>query len=310
MTLREFDLLRAVYASNDRLPPGVTLPPGDDMAGIAIGGETLLAAVDQVIAGRHFLPDTDPRLVGRKVVARNVSDVAAMAGRPVATLAACALPADYGLARATALFEGLRDAAAAFGCPVIGGDTSIHADPAAPLVVSVTILGLSAWPGARVLTRRGGRVGDRVYVTGEVGGSLAADGGGRHLTFVPRVAEAQALLGQLGDRLRAMIDVSDGLGRDAGHLVEHDPSLAIELDAERIPTAGGMPWERAIGDGEDYELLFIADGDVPSEVAGTRVTTIGRVVARTAGAVVARVGAGEAARCVDVADRGWEHAGR
>lgn len=240
---------------------------------------------------------------------RNASDVAAMAARPVACVAAAVLPADYGAERSAELFEGLRATAERYGCPLVGGDLSIHADPSAPLVCSVTVLARPAWPDARIVTRRGARIGDRIVVTGALGGSLRADGGGPHLEAEPRIEEAIELLRILGPGLRSMIDVSDGLGRDAAHLVEHDDALAIELDASRIPTRDGADWRGALRDGEDYELLAVvdADRDLPATLGTVPLTTIGRVVARGSGAPRVVVLA-EGAR-IDATALGWEHAG-
>jgi len=277
--MREFELLRQVYAANTTLGDRVPIPPGDDMALVRLQGRNLLVAVDQVVAGRHVRLETTPlELVGRKAVTRSLSDIAAMAGRPVAALAAVALPPDFGDARAITLFESMRSTAAAYDCPLVGGDIAIHGDRTHPLTCSVTVL---AEPlGSGPVLRSGARVGDTLFVTGRLGGSVQPDGGGRHLTFEPRLAEATELLEQLGERLHAMIDISDGLGRDAAHIAE-DSSVRIEIDVPAIPCHADVQWKHAAGDGEDYELLFAADGRVPETVGkGVPVTAIGRVVAR------------------------------
>ena len=208
--MREFELLKHVYASNPALAGRVLVPPGDDMALLQLDHNRVLAAVDQLVAGRHIdLETTSLDLVGRKAITRCLSDVAAMAARPVAALVAVTLPPDFGKRRATDLFDAMRNTAAKYDCPLIGGDIAMHNDAAHPLVCSVTVL---AEPGPdRVIRRDGARPGDALYVTGRLGGSLDADGGGRHLTFEPRVQVALELSRQLGDRLHAMIDISDGL---------------------------------------------------------------------------------------------------
>lgn len=302
--MREFELLDHVYAANRRLPARVAVPPGDDMAVIDLDGPRLLVAVDQLVGGRHVRLDATPiEDVGRKAVHRCVSDVAAMAARPVASLCAATLPAGFGTDRANALFDAMRGAAEALGCPLVGGDVAIG-DDGAPLVCAITVL---AEPGPTAPVRRdGARVGDDVYVTGAIGGAVDEDGGGHHLAFVPRVAEGLALAEALGPRLHAMIDVSDGLGRDAEHLA-HGANVAIEIDARAIPMRGDRDWRRALRDGEDYELLFTADGAVPATVAGTPVTRLGRVVAHERGA--ARVTVVDGAERVAVDDWGWEHGG-
>jgi thiamine-monophosphate kinase len=201
-----------------------------------------------------------------------------MAARPVASLVAVTLPPDFGEHRATALFDAMRETAAHYGCPLIGGDIAFHGDNTHPLTCSVVVL---AEPIAgRPIARAAARIDDIVYVTGVLGGSLDDDGRGRHLTFEPRIAEAIEIARRLGDRLHAMIDLSDGLGRDAGHIADLS-KLTIEIDAACLPAAHGLPWQRAAGDGEDYELLFTARGDVPSRVCGdVPITAIGRVCPR------------------------------
>ena len=302
--MREFELLQHIYRTAGGPSPQVPIPPGDDMAMVAVGGRHVLAAVDQVVAGRHFDPgSTPPELVGRKAVARCLSDVAAMAARPVAVLAAVTLPPDYGQERAEALFDGLRETSRRFGCPVVGGDIAFHADASAPLVCSVTVI---AEPGpAGAVTRGGPRDGDVVYVTGSLGGSLEPGGGGRHLRFEPRIEEALALAVSLRDRLHAMIDISDGLGRDAAHVAQRS-GVQIRLEARRIPCAPGTDWRAAMCDGEDYELCFTAAGEVPRRLGAVPVTAVGVVVERPGpGAPLVLVDTG--AELVDGSQMGWEH---
>jgi len=323
--LRESELLRRIERSSAGLPAAVLIGPGDDMALIELGGRRLLAAVDQVVEGRHFTSGTDEALVARKALGRNLSDVAAMAAKPIASLAACTLPSDWSQARAERLFDAMRAVANEWQCPLIGGDIAVHR-AVSPLTLAVTILaepwselpdqsGLSHLPvqsdHATVVRRRAACAGDGVFVTGRLGGSLGADGLGRHLTFEPRVHEARSLLEGLGTRLHAMIDVSDGLGRDAAQLV--DGSLQVVLDASLIPCNDGCAWRRALADGEDHELCFAAAGEVPSLLAGrqanrTPVTRIGIVRTRSSPsqpACVIRVDESE----LDASQLGWEHHG-
>ncbi len=302
--MRESELLQHVYDTADGPTRQVPIPPGDDMAMLLVGEVPVLAAVDQVIDGRHFDLDTTPlKLVGRKAVTRSLSDVAAMASHPVALLVTVALPSDFGHDRATALFDAMRETARSYECPLVGGDIALHRDASSPLVCTVTVL---ARPGpAGVITRSGARSGDTLYVTGRLGGSLGPDGLGRHLTFEPRISEALSLAENLRTRLHAMIDLSDGLGRDAAHLARCS-GVRIEIDAARIPCADGVDWRRAAGEGEDYELCFAATGEVPSTLAGVPVTAIGRVFEPGPGTVAPveiRVGA----ESIDATQLGWEH---
>jgi thiamine-monophosphate kinase len=261
--------------------------------------------VDQVIDGRHLRLETTPlALVGRKAVTRSLSDIAAMAARPVGALVAVVLPPEFGAERAEALFDAMRAAAAEYDCPLIGGDIAFHADAAHPLTCSVTVLAEPVH--GRAITRAGAEVDDVVYVTGALGGAVLEDGGGKHLTFEPRIAEAIELTGALGPRLHSMIDLSDGLGRDASHIAEAS-NVQIELDAARIPCAAGVDWRAAAGEGEDYELLFTATGDVPAQLAGSlAVTAIGRVSPhRGEGGPMVIIRAGSEIITGD--ELGWQH---
>jgi thiamine-monophosphate kinase len=302
--MREFELLKHVYASNPRLGSRVEVPPGDDLAMVRLDGRNLLAGVDQLVEGIHFKLNTTPiEQIGRKAVARSLSDIAAMAGIPIATLAAVTLPADFGSARATALFDAMRLTADAFHSPLIGGDIAIDPQPAARLVCSVTVL---AEPGhGGPVTRGGAQIGDTVAVSGSLGGSFKPDGSGRHLTFEPRIGLARSLAGLLGHRLHAMIDLSDGLGRDASHIAEQS-GVTIMIDSGRLPCTDGCSWREALGMGEDYELCFAARRPIPREIDGVPITIIGEVV-RTERQQphIALVRDGD--RAIPVNELGWQH---
>jgi thiamine-monophosphate kinase len=224
------------------------------------------------------LKTTPIALVGRKAITRCLSDAAAMACRPIATLVAATLPPTLGERRANALFDAMRRICEQYESPLIGGDIAFHASQRDPLVISTTVL---AEPiGRQAITRGGARPGDGVYVTGRLGGSLQKNGLGRHLTFEPRIREAAAILKHCRERnLHAMIDISDGLGRDASHIAEMS-NVQIVLDATVIPCNRTSDWRDALHDGEDYELLFTAAGTVPSRLADVKVTRIGEVCRR------------------------------
>jgi thiamine-monophosphate kinase len=277
--MREFELLRHIYDANAGLGDDIAIPPGDDMAMIRLAGRDLLAAVDQVVDGRHVRLETTPlALIGRKAVTRSLSDIAAMAARPVGALVAVVLPPDFGADRAEALFDAMRATAAEYDCPLIGGDIAFHGDASHPLTCSVTVLAEPV--NGRAITRAGAEVDDIVYVTGALGGAVLEDGGGRHLTFEPRIAEAIQLAAALGPNLHAMIDLSDGLGRDASHIAEAS-NVQVVIEAAQIPCSAGVDWRAAAAGGEDYELLFTARGDVPTSLTGgLAVTPIGRVSPR------------------------------
>lgn len=309
--VRENDLLQHVYAANAGLSasfPGVTIPPGDDMGAIDFGGRTLLVAVDQVIDRVHFDLTTMPiDKIGRKAITRNLSDVAAMAAKPVGAVVAVALPHDFGHDRATALFDALRQTGEAFACPLIGGDTAIHDGP---LTISVTVLA-EPWDGVEPVRRRGEDqrqlpgVGDAIYVTGELGNSFT---NGHHLDFTPRIELAKFLAANERTRPTAMMDLSDGLGQDLPRLVEH-----AELHGRIFPVRPGTPeptWQHAVGDGEDYELLFTAPESAPIPDAfgedgdAVLITRIGTVT--DAGGIVVITPEGDKG-ALNSGGGGWEH---
>lgn len=300
--VRELDLLAHIAREGASLPDWVKIKPGDDLALISGSPDNLLVGADQLIEGRHFVSGTPWELVARKAIARNVSDVAAMAALPLATLVTVAAP--KGFEHARELFDALNTAARRLNCPLIGGDYATHERADSPLVISVSILARPRADG-RVLRRDGAKAGDLLVTTGRLGGSFGPHGLGRHLTFQPRVAEAQALCDWAGERLHALIDISDGLGIDAGRLAAASGLQAV-IDAALVPTSAGCDWKQALGDGEDYELLAALSGPAPHDLAGTRVTVVGML--RAAPPMDAR-------RCLvradamelDASTHGWQH---
>lgn len=229
---------------------------GDDAAVLADG---LLMATDLLAQGVHFdLAWCSGEDVGWKALAVNCSDVAAMGGVPTAAVVALAVPGVPGLAES--VMEGLAEAAVAFGCPLVGGDTS-----AAPLlVVSVAVVGRAAPAGA--VRRCGARPGDQVFVTGALGAAASAlrvlqSGGTPPASSLarlrrpdPRLAEG---LAAGGGGASSMIDVSDGLARDLSHLCQ-ESGVGMRLWGRRIPLAPGASLEQALRGGDDYELAFTA----------------------------------------------------
>jgi thiamine-monophosphate kinase len=260
----------------------VLLGPGDDTAVLDWpAGVPCLVTTDMLLEGSCFLLDeAGPRRVGRKAMAVNLSDIAAMAGIPVAAVVSVGLPRRGGRALAEELYLGLREVADAFGTAVVGGDTNSWDGP---LVINVTVLGEATPPGA--VRRAGARVGDWLLVTGPLGGSIL----GKHLDFTPRVREAQQL--QRLVSLHAMIDISDGLAADVGHLCDESRCGAV-LRAEAIPLTpeasrlpdGRSPLEHGLGDGEDFELVFAVTPEEGQRllheqpVAGLILAHIGEVV--------------------------------
>ena len=199
--------------------------------------------------------------------------------------------------------DSARKAAARFDVPLFGGDVATHSGDEGVFVASATVLAVpDAVAGGRVVTRSGASPGDDLYVTGCFGRSLAADGTGHHEGFVPRIESALSLHRTLGPALTSMIDVSDGLAADAGHLAAESEVL-ISIDTGMVPRRGNADVAAAMSDGEDYELCFtVAPGSVPPDrIDDVPVTRIGRVD-QGRGIIVLDGG-----REVTLDRPGWEH---
>jgi thiamine-monophosphate kinase len=260
----------------------VLIGPGDDAAALHLRPDVpCLVTADMLMEGTCFnLSEAGPRAVGRKAMGVNLSDIAAMAGRPIAAVVSVALPRKGGRALAEELYLGLREMADRFQTAVVGGDTNTWNGP---LVISVTVLGEATERG--LVRRSGARPGDWLLVTGPLGGSIR----GKHLNFIPRVGEALQL--HAAADLHAMIDISDGLAADINHLCEESGCGAV-LRAEAIPISanaqamndGTAPLKHALGDGEDFELVFAvapADGERLLQfqpIAGITLAHIGECV--------------------------------
>jgi len=243
--------------------PAVSVGIGDDAAVLEMAGMSrCVVTTDMLMDHVDFhLSELDPRRVGRKALAVNLSDLAAMAARPTAGFVALALPRTGGMEIASALYDGLLPLAERYGLAIAGGDTNSWDGP---LVISVTLLGAATGQGP--LRRRGAEPGDRIVVTGAFGGSIL----GRHLDFEPRVAEALQLAERY--RLHAGIDVSDGLSIDLARLAAEsgcgavlDPrAVPISPDARRLAERladGSTSLDHALSDGEDFELLLAVPPD-------------------------------------------------
>lgn len=237
----------------------VLLGPGDDTAALFWPKDSVsLWTTDMLLEGSCFLlAEAGAHRVGRKSIAVNLSDIAAMAGKPIAALVSVALPKSGGRVLGEELYRGMREMADQFSMPIVGGDTSAWSGA---LAISVTILGEAT--GSGPVKRSGAKVNDWIMVTGPLGGSIY----GHHLDFTPRVAEAQRLH-QCVD-LHAMIDISDGLSADLWHICE-ESNVGAVLFAENIPINDVLKekveqqfWiEHALRDGEDFELLFTVSPD-------------------------------------------------
>ncbi|PTY00388.1 thiamine-phosphate kinase [Opitutus sp. ER46] len=242
--LGEEALIASIRTWLGRANPGAPYGIGDDCAVLPPSPHRQLITVDPVIFGRHFDASIPARDVGAKLLKRNLSDIAAMGGRPRAAVIALTLDARTRTAWVREFYRGLAATARRFDVAVVGGDVA-QADGV--LAASLTLTGEATT--SRVLTRAGARVGDWIYVTGALGHTLHS---GHHFRFTPRLAEGAWLAARA--EVRAMMDVSDGLAKDLRALTPTGSVPALAPAA--LPRRRGADVRAALGDGEDYELVF------------------------------------------------------
>lgn len=310
---------------------GLRLGIGDDCALLRVNpDEELCVTTDLSLTGRHFRMEWHPaEAIGHRVLARGLSDVAAMGGRPVAAFLSLGLPAELTIAKgrqkawADRFFDGLLALAHLHQTPLAGGDLA-----ESPVALADIVL-VGAVPRGKTLLRSGAQAGDLLYVTGKLGGAAAGlellgrQPESRHKTIAagkiparlhtvlqphlfpqPRLAQGQWLLRRRA--ATAAIDLSDGLSTDLTHLCE-ESRLAAEVDAEALPVHDGATLAQALDGGEDYELLFTASPGVrvPAAIAGVPVTRIGRMMAARRGEAQVSLRTGACSQ--PLKPHGWEH---
>jgi thiamine-monophosphate kinase len=365
MSLGEFEFINWVRSHTPPNPWVTVVGPGDDCAVLVPSGRPTLVTTDVLTEGVDFiLAECGPMAVGWKAMAANLSDIAAMGGRPTAAVVGVVVPfspegkddneaslfcretlASTGSPRSPMsrgktssepppslggrgseglgssvlspslpkrqgeprlgllpeLYLGLRYVADRFRVSIVGGDTNSWGGG---LVVSVTVLGE---PIREPVLRSGAKPGDWVFVTGPLGGSIL----GRHLTPIPRLVEAEKLITNY--HLRAMIDISDGLAKDLGHINEESRCGAV-LDAATIPIhpdavelamrTGKSPLEHALGDGEDFELIFTVSAEDGAKLLANPLISVWKV-----GEIVVEPGLWiiEGGMKRPLGPTGWEH---
>ena len=286
-SMNEFDLI-------DRLKPllprndSVLVGAGDDCAVLAAppAGQQLLFKTDAVVEGVHFTAETPGEKVGRKALARAVSDIAAMAGTPTSAVITLGLPPGFQPERVESIYRGMAAFAEHRGIALVGGETT--RSPGA-MFLNVALLGTV--PAGRSVLRSGAKVGDAVFVTGELGGSIE----GHHLDFEPRVVEARWLAEHFD--IHAMMDLSDGLAGDLRHILQASRVPGGEILASALPIRPAARLRArssdtakpavvaALTDGEDFELVFtVAPSDAVRLLDGwkarfleTRLSCVGKL---------------------------------
>ena len=348
MSFTEDQFLQGLFPRLGTMPAEVVVPPGDDCAAIRIApGRLLLLAVDQVVGDRHYhlgrqkaevgdkqecqeenpaarrhcvtaspcaageirnakienspVPaPTPPELAGRKLLARNLSDIAAMGGRPLYALVAGAFAPGQDAGWLNRFFDGLLALGRETGTVLIGGDLARAPHDA---VAALTIVGEVA--EERIKLRSAAQSGDVLFVTGQLGSSFET---GHHLTFTPRLREGQWLAAQVG--VRAMMDISDGLLPDAARVCRAS-HCGLRIEAARLPLRIAQTTvEKALTDGEDYELLFSVTPAAAEALAaawpfpGVALTRVGLFTAENCGHVTVVDAAGQE---VAPAAAGYDH---
>lgn len=242
----------------------VMVGPGDDCAVVRPLNNSdwdWLLKSDPLIENVHFSPDAPPRAIGHKALARVFSDIAAMGGEPLWININLTAPPATPLEKIKDIYTGLKALAARYQAGITGGDVS------SGTALALHVFCVGRVPQGQAILRSGAQPGDLICVTGKLGGSQT----GRHLTFEPRLQIGQWL--RQGAWANAMIDISDGLATDLRHLTQAG-NVGAELEAAKIPIAlpvldAPAPLERALTDGEDFELLFTADPQRETELRQT-----------------------------------------
>ncbi|MGN6555438.1 MAG: thiamine-phosphate kinase [Verrucomicrobiota bacterium] len=286
--MNEFELIARLTRS---LPTNksVVIGAGDDCAVLDVGlpDRLLLLKTDAVVEGIHFKPDAPAEKIGHKALARCLSDIAAMGGTPTAAVITIALPPKFDPGFVEAIYSGINALARKYEVAIVGGETTTNPER---MLISVSLLGFVS-RGKSVL-RSGAELGDAIFVTGELGGSLA----GSHLEFEPRLNEARWLTEHFS--IHAMLDLSDGLAGDLKHILDAS-RVGADLLTTAIPISRAAklrsksespakpPLLAALTDGEDFELLFtVASRDAvrlldawKKQFPDVRLSCIGKITA-------------------------------
>jgi thiamine-monophosphate kinase len=280
---------------------------GDDCAVLVPpAGHELLVTTDLCLEGVHFRRDWHSAdSVGHRCLIRGLSDIAAMAGEPLACFLSLGLPKEIPQKWVDGFLAGFTGLAKRFDVPLAGGDTG---ESRSGIIADVMVVGSA--PKGTGVRRSGAKAGDSIYVTGSLGGSavtlerlrrgkVKASKSDRHFYPEPRIAVAR----KLRSVASSMMDLSDGLSTDLAHICE-ESGVGVEIEAANIPVAKGATLTQALHGGEDYELLFTTSQRVPVIISGVAVRRIGRVVRDRKQMMWLRTPDGDR---MPLPSGGWEH---
>ncbi len=293
--LGEFGLIERFRRSIKSDPRYVVKGSGDDCAVLAFSkNEYQLFTCDMLVEGVDFRKNEDPFFVGRKSLAVSVSDIAACGGIPRHCLISLAMPEKTSVEYLDRLFKGMVSVAARFKINIVGGDLS----RAGKLTIDVSMLGVTE--KKCLVLRSQARKGDIIFVTGPLGGSIK----GKHLKFTPRVEEARFLVKNF--KINAMIDISDGLAQDLGHILKESDCGAI-LYESLIPLAKeAKGLDDALYSGEDFELLFTLPSKEARRLLNEKIPFL-RPVGEIAGKKYGLTLIGETGRVRNIKLKGFRH---
>jgi len=266
--------IRKITGKRDEIPIDI----GDDAACYKTNSKYQIITTDILLDGVHFKSENvSAWKIGRKAMAKNLSDIAAMGCYPTYAVCSIAFPRARSISYAKKLYLGMKEAASKFGTKLIGGDLSSWNDK---IAVSITLVGESR--DLKPIRRSGAKVGDSIMVTGTLGGSIIT----KYINFTPRVKEAITL--NKNFKIHSCIDITDGLVRDLAHICEEsgvgatiwDYKIPISKDAMKLAKkTGKMPIYHALYDGEDYELLFtVSKAEAKKIIQKKLATSIGEII--------------------------------
>ena len=296
------ELLRKYRGSGVSVVKGI----GDDTAVVPLDAmKYLLLTTDMLMEGVHFPSlyarggerksnhkrKASPRSIGHKALACSISDIAAMGGSPRCALVSLGVPGSLSWAFVRDLYKGMDTLARKFGVAIVGGDTI----KSAKLVINVALTGEVS--KADVVYRSGARPGDLIFVTGGLGKSLST---GWHLKFTPLVKESQYLVRHV--KPTSLIDISDGLAADLGHILEESKVGAV-LEETKIPRRAGANVRQALYDGEDFELLFTVSRRKAALLKRNKFYPIGEIAPRAKGLVLRD----KSGKLTKISKRGYTH---